>query len=73
MRRPCFLSICSSEMMVLRLKKRNQIAIKVDIFRDVGETILQNALAGFNGCLFAYGQTGSDTAAVRETIPNLGS
>jgi hypothetical protein len=32
---------------------------QVEIFRDVGETILQNALAGFNGCLFAYGQTGS--------------
>jgi len=29
------------------------------IWNDVGEVILQNALNGFNGCLFAYGQTGS--------------
>eukprot|EP00746_Dinoflagellata_sp_MGD_P009475 gnl/MRDRNA2_/MRDRNA2_119280_c0_seq1.p1 gnl/MRDRNA2_/MRDRNA2_119280_c0~~gnl/MRDRNA2_/MRDRNA2_119280_c0_seq1.p1 ORF type:complete len:1291 (+),score=258.30 gnl/MRDRNA2_/MRDRNA2_119280_c0_seq1:198-4070(+) len=30
-----------------------------DVYRDIGVKILQNALAGFNGCLFAYGQTGS--------------
>ena len=26
---------------------------------DIGNVILENALEGFNGCLFAYGQTGS--------------
>merc|ERR1719326_942878 len=29
------------------------------VMRDIGDVILENALKGFNGCLFAYGQTGS--------------
>merc|ERR1719443_2524027 len=29
------------------------------VFADIGTVILENALKGFNGCLFAYGQTGA--------------
>uniref|UniRef100_A0A0G4HMF2 Kinesin motor domain-containing protein n=1 Tax=Chromera velia CCMP2878 TaxID=1169474 RepID=A0A0G4HMF2_9ALVE len=29
------------------------------IYNDLGKGVLQNALEGFNSCLFAYGQTGS--------------
>nr|XP_045360872.1 kinesin-like protein KIF13B [Camelus bactrianus] len=30
-----------------------------DVFRCLGENILQNAFDGYNACIFAYGQTGS--------------
>lgn len=30
-----------------------------DVFRDIGETVLENAYAGYNASVFAYGQTGS--------------
>ena len=29
------------------------------VYKDIGVKILDDALAGYNGCLFAYGQTGS--------------
>merc|ERR1719421_1495197 len=29
------------------------------VMKDIGNVILNNALNGFNGCLFAYGQTGA--------------
>ncbi|KAJ3036309.1 Kinesin-like protein kif1b [Rhizophlyctis rosea] len=32
---------------------------QADIFNQLGKGLLQNALDGFNACLFAYGQTGS--------------
>uniref|UniRef100_A0A8D0L322 Kinesin family member 13B n=1 Tax=Sphenodon punctatus TaxID=8508 RepID=A0A8D0L322_SPHPU len=30
-----------------------------DVFKCLGENILQNAFEGYNACIFAYGQTGS--------------
>ncbi|XP_048186272.1 kinesin-like protein KIF13B isoform X1 [Perognathus longimembris pacificus] len=30
-----------------------------DVFKCLGESILQNAFDGYNACIFAYGQTGS--------------
>ncbi|KAF2460013.1 hypothetical protein BDY21DRAFT_281451 [Lineolata rhizophorae] len=30
-----------------------------DLFRDLGQPLLQNAFQGYNNCIFAYGQTGS--------------
>ncbi|KAF4751663.1 hypothetical protein FOZ63_014074, partial [Perkinsus olseni] len=29
------------------------------LYDDIGKAILDNAMDGYNGCLFAYGQTGS--------------
>ncbi|EER18883.1 Kinesin-II 95 kDa subunit, putative [Perkinsus marinus ATCC 50983] len=29
------------------------------VYNDLGEAVLNNALQGYNGCVFAYGQTGS--------------
>merc|ERR1719265_936163 len=29
------------------------------VMNDIGVVVLENALKGFNGCLFAYGQTGA--------------
>ncbi|KAF4667250.1 Double-strand break repair protein mre11a [Perkinsus chesapeaki] len=29
------------------------------VYNDLGEAVLNNALQGYNGCMFAYGQTGS--------------
>ena len=29
------------------------------VFQEVGQRVLDNAIAGFNCCIFAYGQTGS--------------
>eukprot|EP00916_Digyalum_oweni_P013872 GHVL01022692.1.p1 GENE.GHVL01022692.1~~GHVL01022692.1.p1 ORF type:complete len:1102 (+),score=155.04 GHVL01022692.1:257-3562(+) len=34
-------------------------ASQQDVYERLGEVILENALEGYNGCLFAYGQTGS--------------
>lgn len=30
-----------------------------DVFKCLGENILQNAFDGYNACIFAYGQTGN--------------
>ncbi|CCW60786.1 unnamed protein product [Phytomonas sp. EM1] len=34
-------------------------ASQAEVYRYVGRPILENALDGYNGCIFAYGQTGS--------------
>eukprot|EP00040_Diaphanoeca_grandis_P022652 m.122188 g.122188 ORF g.122188 m.122188 type:complete len:1254 (+) comp28906_c0_seq1:110-3871(+) len=42
------------------LKKiSDSYASQADVFDDMGQGVLQNALQGFNTTLFAYGQTGS--------------
>eukprot|EP00971_Amphidinium_carterae_P216719 4302281-Amphidinium_carterae.1 len=33
------------------------------LMRDIGDVILSNALDGFNGCLFAYGQQSACTSS----------
>ncbi|XP_008826335.1 kinesin-like protein KIF13B isoform X1 [Nannospalax galili] len=38
---------------------REKYAGQDDVFRCLGENILQNAFDGYNACIFAYGQTGS--------------
>ena len=35
------------------------IVIVVQVFNDLGRSVLDNAWKGFNASLFAYGQTGS--------------
>nr|CCC94534.1 unnamed protein product [Trypanosoma congolense IL3000] len=32
---------------------------QLDVYKVVGRPLLENALEGYNGCIFAYGQTGS--------------
>ncbi|XP_057403815.1 kinesin-like protein KIF13B isoform X3 [Balaenoptera acutorostrata] len=38
---------------------REKYAGQDDVFKCLGENILQNAFDGYNACIFAYGQTGS--------------
>ncbi|KAI4573323.1 hypothetical protein MJT46_004563 [Ovis ammon polii x Ovis aries] len=38
---------------------RDKYAGQDDVFKCLGENILQNAFDGYNACIFAYGQTGS--------------
>lgn len=38
---------------------REKYAGQEDVFKCLGENILQNAFDGYNACIFAYGQTGS--------------
>ncbi|XP_037382433.1 kinesin-like protein KIF13B isoform X1 [Talpa occidentalis] len=38
---------------------RDKYAGQDDVFKCLGESILQNAFDGYNACIFAYGQTGS--------------
>ncbi|DAA27057.1 TPA: axonal transport of synaptic vesicles-like [Bos taurus] len=38
---------------------RDKYAGQDDVFKCLGENILQNAFDGYNACVFAYGQTGS--------------
>ncbi|XP_054573593.1 kinesin-like protein KIF13B isoform X2 [Eptesicus fuscus] len=38
---------------------REKYAGQDDVFKCLGENILQNAFDGYNACVFAYGQTGS--------------
>lgn len=38
-----------------------------DVFKCLGENILQNAFEGYNACIFAYGQTGKHLQ-VREKL-----
>ncbi|XP_070467517.1 kinesin-like protein KIF13B isoform X2 [Equus przewalskii] len=38
---------------------REKFAGQDDVFKCLGENILQNAFDGYNACIFAYGQTGS--------------
>uniref|UniRef100_A0A8W4FMZ3 Kinesin-like protein n=1 Tax=Sus scrofa TaxID=9823 RepID=A0A8W4FMZ3_PIG len=38
---------------------REKYASQEDVFKCLGENILQNAFEGYNACIFAYGQTGS--------------
>ncbi|XP_036279417.1 kinesin-like protein KIF13B isoform X2 [Pipistrellus kuhlii] len=38
---------------------REKYAGQDDVFKCLGESILQNAFDGYNACVFAYGQTGS--------------
>ncbi|XP_036054512.1 kinesin-like protein KIF13B isoform X1 [Onychomys torridus] len=38
---------------------REKYAGQDDVFKCLGESILQNAFDGYNACIFAYGQTGS--------------
>nr|6A20_A Chain A, Kinesin family member 13B [Rattus norvegicus] len=38
---------------------REKCAGQDDVFKCLGENILQNAFDGYNACIFAYGQTGS--------------
>lgn len=33
--------------------------VEFQLYDDIGKVILDNAMDGYNGCLFAYGQTGS--------------
>lgn len=37
----------------------NNYATNITVYSDVGTQILDNAMNGYNCCLFAYGQTGS--------------
>lgn len=37
----------------------DSMASQEEVYRDLGETMVLNALDGYNGSLFAYGQTGS--------------
>jgi hypothetical protein len=30
-----------------------------DVFREVGTGVVESAFAGYNACIFAYGQTGN--------------
>ena len=39
--------------------KTPDFATQSDVFKSVGENILDNAFKGYNACIFAYGQTGS--------------
>ena len=36
-----------------------EYASQQEVFNELGQSVLNNALGGFNCCLFAYGQTGS--------------
>ena len=36
-----------------------RFADQTAVFDNVGQEVLQNAMSGFNACIFAYGQTGS--------------
>jgi len=38
---------------------QTDFATNESIFKDLGHTILDNAMQGYNTCLFAYGQTGA--------------
>ncbi|KAK8750322.1 hypothetical protein OTU49_014780 [Cherax quadricarinatus] len=37
----------------------SNFASQSDVFRDIGEEMLQHAFEGYNVCIFAYGQTGA--------------
>lgn len=40
-----------------------------DVFNSVGKDLLEKAFKGYNGCIFAYGQTG-EKFIDRKTISN---
>ena len=37
----------------------NSFVSQEDVFNNLGTDILDNAVKGYNACIFAYGQTGS--------------
>ena len=37
----------------------NRFVSQEDVFKSLGTGILDNAVKGYNACIFAYGQTGS--------------
>lgn len=43
----------------LLIKTNDNYATQMDVYQDVGETVLNNCFEGYNCSLFAYGQTGS--------------
>uniref|UniRef100_A0A8D2CK85 Kinesin family member 13B n=1 Tax=Sciurus vulgaris TaxID=55149 RepID=A0A8D2CK85_SCIVU len=44
---------------VVETPLRCSVSGQDDVFKCLGENILQNAFDGYNACIFAYGQTGS--------------
>jgi len=35
------------------------VCVCVQVFQDLGKSVLESAFQGYNACVFAYGQTGS--------------
>lgn len=42
-----------------------------EVFDALGNGILDNAFDGYNACIFAYGQTGTNGVVVTGTMPPL--
>lgn len=49
---------CSGAPLVLQPEDINYASQK-QVYRDIGEEMLQHAFEGYNVCIFAYGQTGA--------------
>ena len=49
---------CSCSPLVLQPEDINYASQK-QVYRDIGEEMLQLAFEGYNVCIFAYGQTGA--------------
>lgn len=46
-------------------------ATQEDVYRDIGQEVLDSAFEGYNATLFAYGQTGSGTCMLRAACLKL--
>ena len=58
----CFSSVqpISAAALAARRDPPNQAPVRQDrVYATIGQQLLNNALHGFNGCVFAYDQTGS--------------
>lgn len=49
---------CSCSRLLLQPEDINYASQK-QVYRDIGEEMLQHAFEGYNVCIFAYGQTGA--------------
>lgn len=49
---------CSCSPLLLQPEDINYASQK-QVYRDIGEEMLQHAFEGYNVCIFAYGQTGA--------------